>query len=142
MLDFFNKVNIKPALSPKAAVTDNTAQVSTILDTLGYNGAMLAIMIGALTDVNATFAVTLNHSDNSDMSGEVAVPAAELYGTLALASFTFAADDTAKKLGYKGTKRYLRATITPTGNDSGNIFLSAIWLLMGGRYSPEVNPPA
>ena len=57
------------------------------------------------------------------------------------ASFTFGDDNETRKIGYIGDKRYVRLTITPTGNDSGNIFLAAIALLGHPDLQPTANPP-
>jgi hypothetical protein len=139
MRDIANNLDLKRAVSPQAARTDNTAIVSTVADLRGYDGAMLAINIGANTDANATFAVLIEDSDNN--SDYTAVSDDYLNGTEALAGFQFDDDNELRKIGYTGIKRYLRATITPSGNDSGNIFVSAEWVLRPLRM-PAANPPA
>lgn len=139
MRDIMNGLDLKRAISPQAARTDNTAIVSSVADLKGYDGCMLAINIGANTDANATFAVLIEDSDNnSDYS---AVDDAYLNGTEALAGFAFDDDNELRKIGYTGIKRYVRATITPSGNDSGNIFVTAAWVLRPLRV-PAANPPA
>jgi len=139
MRDMMNGLDLKRAVSPQAARTDNTAIVSTVADLKGYDGAMLAINIGANTDANATFAVLIEDSD--DNSTYAAVADEYLNGTEALAGFAFDDDNELRKIGYNGIKRYLRATITPSGNDAGNIFVSAEWVLRPLRV-PAANPPA
>lgn len=139
MRDIMNGLDLKRAVSPQAARTDNTAIVSTVADLKGYDGAMLAINIGANTDTNATFAVLIEDSD--DNSTFAAVADEYLNGTEALAGFQFDDDNELRKVGYVGIKRYLRATITPSGNDSGNIFVAAEWVLRPLRV-PAANPPA
>lgn len=139
MRDIMNGLDLKRAISPQAARTDNTAIVSTVADLKGYDGAMLAINIGANTDANATFAVLIEDSD--DNSTFAAVADEYLNGTEALAGFQYDDDNELRKVGYVGIKRYLRATITPTGNDSGNIFVAAEWVLRPLRV-PAANPPA
>lgn len=139
MRDIMNNVDIKRAISPQAARTDNTAIVSQVADLRGYDGAMLGIDIGANTDANATFAVLIEDSD--DNVSYSAVDDAYLNGTEALAGFQYDDDNEMRKIGYTGTKRYLRGTITPSGNDSGNIFVTAAWILRPLRR-PAANPPA
>ncbi|QTL01918.1 hypothetical protein J5J86_13995 [Aquabacter sp. L1I39] len=139
MRDIMNGLDLKRAISPQAARTDNTAIVSTVADLKGYDGAMLAINIGANTDTNATFAVLIEDSD--DNSTFAAVADEYLNGTEALAGFQFDDDNELRKIGYTGIKRYLRGTITPSGNDSGNIFVAAEWVLRPLRV-PAANPPA
>lgn len=143
MKDLHNNIDPKRAISPQAARTDNTPIVSEILAMAGAEAAELIIQLGANTDANATFAVLIEHGDAANLSDAVAVPDAQLLGTEALAGFTAADDDNkVKKIGYAGDKAYVRATITPSGNDSGNIFLSATWLRWGLRNAPAANPPA
>jgi len=139
MRDIMNGLDLKRAISPQAARTDNTAIVSSVADLKGYDGCMLAINIGANTDATVTFAVLIEDSDNN--SDYTAVADEYLNGTEALAGFQFDDDNELRKIGYTGIKRYVRATITPSGNDSGNIFLAAEWVLRPLR-SPAANPPA
>jgi hypothetical protein len=142
MRDLMNNLDLKRAISPQAARTDNTAIVSQIVDLNGYDGCMLAINIGANTDTNATFAVLIEDGETANLSDNQAVDDAYLNGLESNAGFTAADDDNKlKKIGYCGIKRYVRATITPTGNDSGNIFVSAEWVLRPLRR-PAANPPA
>jgi hypothetical protein len=135
-----NQLHFKPAFPPVAAVTDNTAQVSTILDVYGFGSAVLAFVTGTLTDADATFALTLNESNDSAMAGANAVAATDMTGTTALASFTFADDIECRKIGYTGSKRFVQATITPTGN-TGNLFVAGMWVQGHPASSPTQNPP-
>lgn len=139
--DIANNVTLKRALAPVAARTDNTAIVSEILDTRDFAGSFLAIQIGANTDTNVTFTVLLEESDAANMSGATAVADVDMNGTELLAGFQFDDDNECRKLGYTGNRRYIRATITPAGNDAGNIFLAALWVCEPYR-KPAENPPA
>lgn len=102
--------------------------------------ACLVIATGAIADVDATFTVILEESDASNMAGAVAVADAQLIGTEALAGFQFDDDNECRKLGYIGSSRYIRATITPVGNASAAL-LSAVWLTTP-QDQPAANPPA
>lgn len=141
MRDLMNNVHIVNAIPPIAARTDNTAIVSSIIDVRDYGSAIFALSIGTNTDANATFAVTMDESNDSGMSGSNAVAAGDLTGTYALAGFTFADDTETRKIGYVGTKRYIRLTVTPSGNDSGNIFLAAVAVLGHPAIAATANPP-
>lgn len=141
MRDLMNQIHTVNAIPPIAARTDNTAITSSIIDTLGYDSATFVLSIGTNTDINATFAVTMEEGSASNLSGSNAVAAADLVGTYALAGFTFADDTETRKIGYIGTKRYIRLTVTPTGNDSGNIFLAAVAVLGHPSRMPTANPP-
>jgi hypothetical protein len=98
------------------------------------------IATGSIADADATFAVTVDHGDQANLSDAAAVPAGELVGTTALAGFNFGDDDETRKLGYVGSKRYVRLTITPTGNAAAAL-MSAIAVLGRPLYSPTANPP-
>ena len=135
-MDFHNNFKAVRALSPVAAGTDNTAYVSEVLDTANFASNELVIMIGANTDTDATFAVIIEDGDTVSVS-EGTVAAAYLLGTAAQASFNYGDDNETRKIGYIGHHRYIRATITPTGNNSGNIYLAAVWIQAHPRVSPQ-----
>lgn len=139
--DLFNNVHPVRAISPAAATSDNTAWVSQIVDRKGYGGLLIILNIGALPDADATFTVLVEHGDAANLSDAVAVPDDELQGTEALAGFTFADDNALRKIGYGGSKRYVRLTITPA-NNTGASFASAIALLHNPQLAPTPNPPA
>ena len=141
MRDLMNNIDVKVAIAPLAtALADNTASVSTILDTQGSNSATLVILTGTLVDADATFAVTMDDGNVSNLSDAAPVAAAQLIGTLALASFTFAEDIKCRKIGYGGSKRYIRATITPSAN-TGAAPLAALWIRGVLSTMPATNPP-
>lgn len=139
MRDIFSGLDFKMAIAPVAARTDNTAIVSSILDLQGCEGACFALQLGTNTDANATFTVLAEESDDAAMAGQNAIADDELNGTEALAGFTFADDTEVRKLGIRNSKRYVRVTVTPAGNDSGNIFLSAQWVV-ARNLQPHLNP--
>lgn len=141
MRDLASNLDIKPAFAPKTAVIDNTPFVSNILDTAGYNSAMLAILTGVEADTDATFTALLEEGDQADLSDAVAVADQDMIGTEALAGFDSNGDGVCRKIGYVGNRRYVRATVTPA-NNTGNAFLSGIWVLAGARNTPTSNPPA
>lgn len=125
--DLLHRLKIVRLISPCAGAADDTAKVSEILDTLGFDGALIEIQTGTIADAAATFTALLEHGDSPTLSDAAAVPDAQLLGTEALASFTQADDDKTFKLGYRGQKRYLRLTITPLGNAAAwNIAAAAI----------------
>lgn len=140
MRDLFNAINLKCVLSP-ASVADNTAQVGQVIDRLGFDSVTYAIMTGSIADADATFTVLLEESDDSGMSGAVAVADADLLGTEVLAGWQFDDDNECRKLGYIGGKRYTRMTITPVGNGSAAVF-GAMAILGHPVYQPTANPPA
>ncbi|HET7255570.1 MAG TPA: hypothetical protein VFJ46_17575 [Xanthobacteraceae bacterium] len=133
MRDLANHIEVRRAISPAAAVTDNTPFVSQIIDLAGFDQLVFAINLGALADADATFTVLVEHGDAANLSDAAAVPDTGLTGTEAAAGFTFAEDNKVRKIGYVGSKRYVRLTVTPA-NNSGNAFVSAIAILATPRY--------
>ncbi|MFE2046366.1 hypothetical protein ACFXAZ_36690 [Streptomyces sp. NPDC059477] len=82
--------------------------------------AMLIVYSGTITD--GTHAVILQESDDS--SAWSAVAAADLQGTAP--SLTSTDDDALFELGYKGSRRYLRASVTTSGATTGGTFGAVI----------------
>ncbi len=139
MRDIMNSLHLQPAISP-VVVTDNTAQVSAIIDRSNYDALMFAINVGTLSDADATVAVAVDHGNQSNLSDAASVPAAMLNGTLALAGFKFDDDVETRKIGYVGDKKYVRITLTPA-NNTGNIPLSCVAILGHPYVGPTPNPP-
>lgn len=138
MRDLMDRVHVAPAFAPKAAVTDNTAQVSTVADLKGYGSCMLAYILGTNADADMTYTLLIEDSDDNSSFG--AVDDAYLNGTEVLGSADFGDDGEVRKIGYTGIKRYVRATITPA-NNTGNVFLGGVWVLGNPSRQPTANPP-
>jgi hypothetical protein len=144
--DLHNQIKVTRALAPVAATTDNTAYVSTILDTATFDANEFLGLAGSLADADVTFTVLVEDGDNSALSDAAAVDDAYLLGTeagtvtagaaVSGAAPGFADDNKAFKIGYRGPKRYLRVTITPAAN-TGNIFLAGLWLQGYPRSVPQ-----
>lgn len=139
MRDLHNHLHVKRAISP-VSVSDNTAQVGQVIDNQGYNSLEYVILAGSLADADVTFTVLLEESDAADMSGGNAVADKDLLGTEVLAGFQFDDDNEPRKLGYIGSKRYTRLTVTPVGNASAAL-VSAV-AVQGPLQLPPANPPA
>ncbi len=99
------------------------------------------IATGSIADADATFTVLLEEGDASNLSDAAAVADADLLGTEVLAAFQFDDDNECRKLGYIGSKRYTRLTITPVANASAAV-IAAMAILGHAAISPTVNPPA
>ncbi|MFO1080851.1 MAG: hypothetical protein U1E23_09525 [Reyranellaceae bacterium] len=147
MRDGMSYLAPKVGIVPTVQTNSSAAIVGEIIDRLGFESVTFIVITGTLTDADATFAVTLAESDDSGMSGSNAVAAADLIGAdatnsaLTNASFTFAGDKKAFMLGYKGTKRYLQMTVTPTNNDAGTAPIACAAIRHGANQRPTANPP-
>lgn len=131
MKDLFSEIKCSRALSPAAATTDNTAYVSQICDFAGFDANVFAGQIGTAADADTTFTVLFEVGDAANLSDAVAAPDNDLLGVEAM-GLQFDSDNKAFKIGYKGTKRYGRVTITPA-NNTGSLQISALWLQSGAR---------
>lgn len=125
--DLHNTIKCSLAEPPVAAQTDNTAIVSTILDTAGFGSHEYVGILGTNTDADVSFTVLVEDGDNSSLTDNAAVADAYLLGVEAM-GLDFADDNKVFKIGYMGTKRYVRVTITPADNAAGNIFFAAVWI--------------
>lgn len=119
------------AIIPPVSVSNNTAQVSSVVDLAAvlnlagnsvgaFDGLELITAIGAIADTDATFTQSVEDSD--DNITFTAVADQFLIGTEAEASFAKANENTCKRIGYIGSKRYVRSTITPANNTSAAVF--------------------
>ena len=147
MRDLISNIQVKRALSPVASAADNTAWVSQIIDRQGYDSLAFVILTGALPDADATFTVLVEEGDASNLSDAAAVTDADLISQTSgtapetAASFTFAADDNVRKIGYRGSKRYVRLTITPAANASASLY-AAVALLGDPEHAPVIQAAA
>lgn len=139
MKDLFNQIHPLRAISP-VSVADTTAQVGQIIDRRGFESLTYVINIGAIADADATFTVLLEEGDAVNLSDATAVVDADLLGTEVLAAFRFDDDNETRKLGYIGSKRYTRLTITPVANASAAM-VSAVAILGNPAIAPTANPP-
>jgi hypothetical protein len=138
MRDMHNNCKFSRGLSPTGVLTNlNTPYVSQIVDTAGFDSTEFVILVGANTDADATFTVLVEDGDAANLSDNAAVADAYLLGTEVQASFTAADDDnTVKKIGYIGPKRYVRVTITPAANGAGDALVAGVWCQCSSRVGP------
>jgi len=105
-----------PALNTDA----DTAIVSEIIDCANCTGVTFVGVLGTLSDANCTYAITMEQGDDSALSDTAAAETVGTDITRTLPSGTFADDNEVFQIGYIGSKRYCRLTVTPSGNNSGN----------------------
>lgn len=113
-----------------AAITTNTNTDGAIIDTAGFQSLEYYIQSATITD--GTYVVQLFHGDDSGLSD-----AAQVTGELILgsASFVAADDNTVKRVGYIGKKRYVRIRIVSTGVTTGGT-LGAVAVLGTPSHAP------
>jgi len=134
--DLHNNIKCVIAEPPVAAQTDNTAIVSSIIDTANFGSVEFVGIFGTNTDADVTFTVLFEDGDNASLTDNAAVDDAFLLGVEAM-GLDFADDNSVFKIGYIGPKRYCRVTVTPANNAAGNIFFAAVWILGHPRNLPQ-----
>lgn len=140
MRDAATSMLIKKVIAP-VSEAGTTALVGAIIDHQGFDAATYVISTGSIGDADATFAVLLEEGDASNLSDAAAVADADMVSQTAgtapetAAAFQFDDDNEVRKLGYTGSKRYTRLTITPAANASAAL-VSAVCVLTGASLRP------
>lgn len=112
------KSNISEVTSLAPAARTATAN-GTGVDLKGFGSAEVLFVPGTITDGTHTPSVM----ESDDNSTYTAVAAADLDGTLAALAST-----TNQVVGYKGSKRYIRATSTVAGATTGGVYAAVVIL--------------
>ncbi len=134
MKDIASNVDVRRAISP-VSVSDNTALVSQIIAMQGFRSLVFAIALGELSDADATFVVLVEHGDDPALGDAAAVPDDQLIGTELSAGWQFDDDNETRKIGYMGSKAYVRLTLTPVNNTSTTL-VAAVAVLGHPYLSP------
>lgn len=134
--DMHNGVKYSVAEPPQTQTNSSAAFVSAIIDTAGYESLEFVILLGAMTDADMTSVVLVEDGDNASLTDNAAVADAYLLGTETAAAFQFGDDGGIRKIGYVGSKRYVRMTITPTSNDSGALPIAVVAVQGHPRHMP------
>ena len=120
MRDMHNDIKVLRAISPVALGTTGTGKTSVIIDRQGYDSLEFVIGVGAVTATNATVTPTVKECSTTNGSF-TSVADADLLGTEALATLGVAATRTSgvsknvsKKIGYRGSKRYVEIQLVNT----------------------------
>ena len=110
MKDLYSNLGVVLALAP---AVQSAAATGETVDLRGFGGVVFALDTGAIVG-SGEFGVKLQHSDTTTSGEFVDVPA-QLVASDAPAILTASG---AFKLGYKGSKRYVRLALTKEGGTS------------------------
>ena len=144
MHDLHNNCRSKRVIAP-VAIGANATKTGAIIDRQGYSGVEFIAAYGAVTTTGTI--VTLVVFDGDVTGTMTSVADANLLGTEALASLPVQATartsevgkNVSKRVGYKGTKRYVRVDAISTGTTSvGCVSVAA--LLHSPSSAPTANP--
>lgn len=127
MRELINDIKLVQALAP--AVHAATA-TSAAIDLAGYQSAAVLISTGAIVG-SGDFTVKLQHSDTTTSGDFADVAAAGLVGSFPASL----AADSGYKVGYNGTKRYIR---TVTTKNSGTSIAASIAAVLGHPLTAPV----
>jgi len=116
MSDLHNSIHLAPALNT-SAITSSTTTNGNIIDMQGYGAVEFAIQSATLTD--GTYTPLIQEGSAANLSDATTVAAADLHGTTASATFALTDDNVVKKIGYVGSKRYVRLSIVSTSVTTG-----------------------
>lgn len=134
-MNFDIESDLTVAVGINATLSGTTPAKGNVIDTQGYEALCFALMTGTVTDAGtaAGFTVSLEESDTTVNADFAAVAAADHTGDLTVTSDT---DDGVPvgKIGYKGTKRYVRLSAVGTTNTAATILGMAI--LARTNYGP------
>lgn len=131
MRDLHNNINVARGISPASIISANGTTTGQTIDVADFDSLEFLFLAGAITD--GTFTVTIYEGDTANMSDEAAVADADLLGTEPV--LTSADANAVKRVGYKGSKRYVRAKVVQTGATTGG-FLSCIVLQGHPKTAP------
>ncbi|MCP4550790.1 MAG: hypothetical protein GY834_01850 [Bacteroidetes bacterium] len=110
-----------------------TTTAGEIIDTSNFNICEFIVQTGTIT-TGTSYTTILEEGDDSGLSDAAAVSVEE---TLGSAVFVITDDDTTKRIGYIGKKRYVRMSIVSVGTVSG--VMGAAVLLAAGMHNPQAN---
>lgn len=129
LLDLFDNLDFTNVVPPQTATNSNTAVNSTIVDLMNARSVVFDINVGPITNSNATLVPSLTEGNDPALADGATVAAGDMLGTIAGATFGGSAQgntaNTGAKVGYIGSKRYVRLTLTPTLNQAGAITFQA-----------------
>ena len=141
--DLHNNVKQMLALSPVALGPTGTS-AGKIIDRKGYGGVEFLIGYGAVTTTGSVVTALLKEGDVTGTLTSVAD--ADMIGTEALAGLAATTPRTSgtsqqvvKRLGYKGTKRYVQLSLINSGVTSTGLFWADA-LMFNPELAPVSNP--
>lgn len=140
--DLHNNAKQVLAIIP-AAIGANATKTGAIIDRQGYGGVEFLVSYGSVTTTGSIVTLVMKEGDVTGTLTSVAD--ADLFGTEALASLLAGAraagtgKEVSKRVGYKGTKRYVQLSAVQTGVTSVGC-VSATAVLFNPALAPVSNP--
>ena len=138
MAKFDEKNNKTMAVGMSATLSGTTPAKGNIVDLKDHEAATFYLQTGTVTDAgDATgFSVEIQESDTTADAAFTAVADGNLIGLESALQVTLDTADTVPvgTIGYRGTKRYVRAVVT--GSTGTNAIVLGTWTLSRAKVSP------
>ena len=139
--DLYSDISTTTAFMPQA-LSSTTDITGTVIDTKGYGSVTFILNTDAIAAGDLNAQLLINEDDASGFGSSNAVADADLIGTEAATQIgTGAADDRTKRIGYNGSKRYVRCDLTVTAN-TGTDVVGCIAVLGHPQSAPIAGPSA
>ena len=137
------KNNIATVLLKEPVDAVHTTVASSILDTAGFEGIEIDAIIGALTGVDASNHVTPVLQESATIVGTDFSPVAtgSMIGAFSKVDST-AKDSVIQRVGYIGTKRYVRVNFVYVGTGITAGVIGCVGVLGLPEASPATAPAA
>lgn len=114
--DLYSNIKVENALDV-TSISSDTNTDGEIIDVEDFRGITFLLRSGTITD--GAYTVTLRHGDDSGLSDAADVSSDDVLGSI---SFADTDDNTVKRIGYIGKKRYVQMRVVSTGTTSGGSF--------------------
>lgn len=122
--DIHNNIKTESAFDIQAITTDTTT-VGNIIDTAEFSGLEFILFASTLT--TGDFTPLIEDGDDAALADAAAVVDDFLIGTEAEASYIGGlGDDTTRRIGYVGKKRYVRLSIVSSNTANGTLGAIAV----------------
>jgi hypothetical protein len=139
MKDVLDSIHTVQVLAP-VSFSNNTALVGNIVDRAGFDSLVYSIALGANAGVAGSYTVLLEEGNSPTLADASTVASTDMNGSIANASWAYTDVNKTRKLGYTGSKRYTRMTITPASNAAA--VLASVTAILGNPVNaPTSNPP-
>jgi len=140
MHELHNNVKVQRVVSPVAIGTTGTGKTGVVIDRQGYEGVEFLVSYGTVTATNAVFTPVMKEGDATGSLTSVAD--ADMVGTEAGAGLAAAVrtsgttKNVTKKVGYRGSKRYVNLSISSTVTAGTPIGIDGV--LFNPEHAPAV----
>ena len=120
--DLYSNITVTSAFVPQALSGTTNITSGAVIDTLGYDSLTFVLHTDAIAAADLNAQLLINEDTAIGMGSSNVVADADLIGTEALTQIGVGAvGDRAKRIGYKGNKRYVRCDLVVTANTGTDV---------------------